>query len=207
MEWIPDTRTLELTARNINTLTAKLDDPESARMLRSGCGQATVHAVETVTAGKATAAASEGVVTLTRAQLAELAVEGATVTIAGISVVSVPDSAHYSNRPSGVVVMPSSGDVLAPETSHWLLRHACEVCGKTEILTPTEAHRAGWDYPPKMGRFGVISPRTCPDCPMSETVWAALTLNGRSQEELTEAQLDVVARILAEPMSIMVEAP
>lgn len=205
MKWIEDTRTLELTARNINALTAKLDDPESACMLRSGCGLATVHAVETVTAEKVVAAAAEGVVTVTRDQLAELATEGATLDVAGITVVSVPDAAHYSDRPSGVVLMPSSGEVLEPDMSHWKLRHICEVCGKAEILTPAAAYEAGWDYPPRMGSFGVISPRTCGSCPMTETVWAALTLHGRSQEELTETQLDVVARILAEPMSISTE--
>lgn len=31
------------------------------------------------------------------------------------------------------------------------LKHICEVCGREEILTPEEAYRAGWDYPPKMG--------------------------------------------------------
>ncbi|OCB56284.1 hypothetical protein A5722_14935 [Mycobacterium vulneris] len=101
--------------------------------------------------------------------------------------------------------MPSSGEVLESDTTHWRLRHLCEVCGRDEILTPAEAFDAGWDYPPRMGQFGVISPRTCGSCPMSETVWAALMLHGRSQEDLTEKQLDVVARILAEPMSIEVD--
>ncbi|WP_306461755.1 MULTISPECIES: hypothetical protein [unclassified Rhodococcus (in: high G+C Gram-positive bacteria)] len=92
-----------------------------------------------------------------------------------------------------------------PEMAHWRLQHICEVCGRDEILTPTEAYAAGWDYPPRTGQFGVISPRTCPDCPMANTVWAALTLEQRSRADLSEAQLDVVARILAEPMSIMVD--
>ncbi|UEA26828.1 hypothetical protein LK464_03770 [Mycobacteroides abscessus subsp. abscessus] len=101
--------------------------------------------------------------------------------------------------------MPSSGEVTEPETAHWKLRHICEVCGRDEILTPTEAYEAGWDYPPKMGQFGVISPRTCPGCPMNATVWAALALEKRGREDLTDAQLDTIARVLAEPMSIMVE--
>ena len=29
------------------------------------------------------------------------------------------------------------------------LIHICEVCGKTEILTPEEAFNEGWDYPPR----------------------------------------------------------
>ncbi|WP_458317867.1 hypothetical protein [Mycolicibacterium brisbanense] len=206
MEWIEATRTLELTARNVNALTAKLDDPQSARQLRSGCGGATVHAVETITADKAAAAASEGVVTVTRAQLGVLATEGATVTVAGITVRSVPDSAHYSTRPSGVVVMPSTGEVLPPETAHWKLRHVCEVCGKDEILTAAEAHAAGWDYPPRMGQFGIVGPRTCGSCPNTGTVWWAVAVDKLDEHMLSENQRETIARILAEPGSIMVEA-
>lgn len=33
------------------------------------------------------------------------------------------------------------------------LIHICEVCGKTEIMTPEKAFNEGWDYPPKMGVF------------------------------------------------------
>lgn len=204
MRYDPDTSTLELTARNINALKAKLDDPHSARILRSGDGAAAVHAVETAPGKMVAAAVTEGVVTVTRDQLAKLATEGATVTVAGITVVAVPDVAHYSSRPSGTVIMPTSGEVLEPETAHWQLRHVCEVCGVEQVLTPEAAYEAGWDYPPKMGVFGIISPRTCPNCPMAGTVWAALVLEQRSREDLTEEQLDVVARILAEPMSIMV---
>ena len=35
------------------------------------------------------------------------------------------------------------------------LIHICEVCGKTEIMTPEEAFNDGWDYPPRMGPFGL----------------------------------------------------
>lgn len=202
MRWIDTTRTLELTARNVAALTAKLDDPQSARMIVEPHGWVSARAVETATDDAVTAAAAEGVVTLTRDQLGELATEGATVTVAGITVASVADAAHYGNRPSGVVAMPTSGEVQEPDVAHWRLRHICEVCGKSEVLTPAAAFDAGWDYPPRMGQFGVISPRTCGSCPMSATVWAALMLHGASREDLTEAQLDVLARILAEPMSI-----
>ena len=44
------------------------------------------------------------------------------------------------------------------------LIHICEVCGKTEMLTPAEAFSDGWDYPPRMGGFGIVGPRTCGDC-------------------------------------------
>ena len=36
------------------------------------------------------------------------------------------------------------------------LIHICEVCGKTEILTPDEAFNDGWDYPPRMGGFIIM---------------------------------------------------
>ncbi|MGB3353729.1 MAG: hypothetical protein WBB00_13270 [Mycobacterium sp.] len=41
-------------------------------------------------------------------------------------------------------------------------RHICEVCGVEEILTPGDAFDLGWDYPPRMGQFGVVGPRCCP---------------------------------------------
>ena len=84
-------------------------------------------------------------------------------------------------------------------------KHICEVCGRTEILTPEEAFQLGWDYPPRMGCFGVLSSRTCPDCPMMDTVWAALMLKGLGLEDLTDAQKDSLIRIINEPDSIVVE--
>ena len=84
------------------------------------------------------------------------------------------------------------------------LLHICEVCGRTEVLTPQEAFDAGWDYPPMIGRFGVVSPRTCPNCNMMDTVWAAITLLGKMPEELTDNQKQTIMRIIAEPESILV---
>jgi hypothetical protein len=93
------------------------------------------------------------------------------------------------------------------------LRHICEVCSRTEILTPAAAFDAGWDYPPRVGAFGVVSPRTCGDCRMTGTVWAAIAMQGaqglrsipRSHlDDLTDAQREVLVRITAEPKSIMV---
>lgn len=107
MKWIEGTRTLELTARNITALMDKLDDPLSARSLRSGCGSIMVTATESP--GAAEDVAAPDTLPLTRKQLAELAVEGAEVRVAGITVVAVPDAAHYSDRPAGAVFMPSSG--------------------------------------------------------------------------------------------------
>lgn len=111
MKWLPQTKTLELTERNVAALTDKLDDPRSARMIRDGSGEIIAHAVEDADTTADTAAASEGVVRLTRNQLGQLATVGATVTVAGVTVVAVPDSAHYAARAPGPVVMPGTGEV------------------------------------------------------------------------------------------------
>lgn len=84
-------------------------------------------------------------------------------------------------------------------------KHICEVCGCSEILTPEEAFQAGWDYPPRMGFFGVLSPRTCPDCSLMDTVWAALVLKGMGPDDLTDAQKETLLRIVNEPDSVMPE--
>jgi hypothetical protein len=66
--------------------------------------------------------------------------------------------------------------------------HICEVCGVEEILTPEAAYEAGWDYPPRMGAFGVISPRICPHCLVNQTVWWAVAMEGYKADMLTPKQ-------------------
>ena len=83
------------------------------------------------------------------------------------------------------------------------LIHICEVCGKTEILTPEEAFNDGWDYPPRMGAFGVVSPRTCGDCTINHTVWWALVCEKKSINELSQMQKETIKRIQEEPGSII----
>lgn len=83
-------------------------------------------------------------------------------------------------------------------------RHICEVCGVEEILTPGDAFNLGWDYPPRMGQFGVVGPRCCPNCPNVGTVWWALAIDGYTEYMLTEAQRATVRRIAGEPQSIAV---
>ena len=85
------------------------------------------------------------------------------------------------------------------------LRHICEVCGKDEVLTPEDAFNAGWDYPPRMGSFGIISARTCGSCGIESTVWWAIMMEKKPAEELTDAQMATVERIQAEPLSIIPE--
>ena len=43
-------------------------------------------------------------------------------------------------------------------------------------MTPQEAFDQGWDYPPRMGIYGVISPRTCGKCSITDTVWWKLNI-------------------------------
>lgn len=81
-------------------------------------------------------------------------------------------------------------------------KHICEVCGKTEILTPDEAFNAGWDYPPKIGTFGVISPRTCGNCTIDKTLWYRLTTI--KNYALSKKDEEILNRIKNEPESIEV---
>lgn len=83
------------------------------------------------------------------------------------------------------------------------LTHICESCGRTEVLDDEQAFRDGWDYPPRMGTFGVISPRTCPNCPTDTTVWWAIAMEHTTAEDLTEHQRAVVERILGEPATVL----
>ena len=89
------------------------------------------------------------------------------------------------------------------EEKHKLI-HICEVCGATKIMTPEQAFSEGWDYPPRMGMFGVVSPRTCGNCTVEGTLWMSLQSGEiKSVDDMTSEQLVVLERILNEPMSIM----
>lgn len=84
-------------------------------------------------------------------------------------------------------------------------RHICEVCGKTEDLTSSAGFDAGWDYPPAMGAFGVVSPRTCGGCTIENTLWWRMTTGQvTSEADLTEADMKLIQRIQTEPASILV---
>lgn len=82
-----------------------------------------------------------------------------------------------------------------------LLEHWCEVCGATERLTAEAAFHAGWDFPPRMGAWGVISPRTCGDCPITGTLWWAIQqgdLDPADPLGWPESRREILARILSE---------
>lgn len=80
----------------------------------------------------------------------------------------------------------------------WAFLHWCEVCGRQEALTADAAYRDGWDFPPRMGAWGVISPRTCPTCTIEKTLWWALTMKKVEPSDLTDHQRQVLGRILNE---------
>lgn len=86
-------------------------------------------------------------------------------------------------------------------------RYVCENCGKVMIYSnPEEGFADGWDYPPKMGEFTVISPRTCGDCGIETSLWwAFITGEVTSVDDLSSKQKVILNRIIGEPESIMVK--
>jgi hypothetical protein len=72
-------------------------------------------------------------------------------------------------------------------------------------MTPEEAFNEGWDYPPNIGTFGVVSPRTCGDgnCNLTKTLWWTLVQEHKDVKNLTEEQKTVLRRIQNEPESIL----
>lgn len=84
--------------------------------------------------------------------------------------------------------------------------HLCECCGTQALLTPEEAFQEGWDYPPTIGRFGTISPRTCKNCGIETTLWWALAIDHTPTEQLSRGQQATLQRILNEK-SPLTESP
>ena len=82
--------------------------------------------------------------------------------------------------------------------------HICEVCRRREIFTAEEGYEKGWDYPPKMCSFGVIMPRKCGSCPITETLWWALAVDRKPRSKLCKRHIVTLWRILEEPASITV---
>lgn len=79
-----------------------------------------------------------------------------------------------------------------------LSHYVCEACDIEVDLTEAEAYSAGWDYPPFIGIWGIVSPRTCPNCLVDKTAyWAIIT-----GQELTEKHKQTVARIMGEQIVV-----
>lgn len=87
--------------------------------------------------------------------------------------------------------------------------HYCEVCGKKAYITAEEAHNDGWDYPPKMGWFGMLGPRTCGDCGLADTLFWKVNTSGNlpivCEGSLTPEELVTWRRIKKEPESLLEE--
>ena len=89
--------------------------------------------------------------------------------------------------------------------------HYCEVCGKKEYITAKEAFDLGWDYPPDIGHFRVLGPRTCGVCPINATLfWRINTEKKVSipiviEGMLTKEERITWHRIKAEPESLLEE--
>lgn len=77
----------------------------------------------------------------------------------------------------------------------------CETCGKKETLTDEQAYQQGWDYPPFIGQWGVVSPRTCSACLIDTTAyWAIVTTKGPVDiSALDERHQRTLKRIAMEP--------
>lgn len=87
--------------------------------------------------------------------------------------------------------------------------HYCEVCGKKAFITAQEAFDSGWDYPPHIGQFGILSPRTCGNCLMINTLYWKITTSGRlpivCERDLSPEELVTWRRIIGEPESLLME--
>ena len=84
--------------------------------------------------------------------------------------------------------------------------HYCEVCGTKVFCTAQDAFDAGWDYPPQLGRFGSLGPRTCGECDITSTLYWKVqqqTLPIVIESTLTEEELKTWRRIKNEPESLL----
>lgn len=94
---------------------------------------------------------------------------------------------------------PSTPRPISPRFRHW-----CEVCGVAAVLTPLEVFNAGWDAPPSIGAFGVLSPRTCGGCSIERTLWFRLINKQLDPDALSAHDRAVLAHIAAEPESMLI---
>lgn len=89
--------------------------------------------------------------------------------------------------------------------------HYCEVCGKKEYITAEQAFDSGWDYPPNIGFFGLLGPRTCGKCALKDTLFWKVNNENKVpipvviEGMLTEEEKITWRRIKAEPESLLNE--
>lgn len=64
---------------------------------------------------------------------------------------------------------------LTSQSGHPLFEHHCTICGHRGDLLPEDgAYEPGWDAPPRIGIWGLLTPRTCPGCGTRGTLTLAL---------------------------------
>ena len=89
--------------------------------------------------------------------------------------------------------------------------HYCEVCGKKEYITAQQAFEDRWDYPPDMGHFGLLGPRTCGNCLLKDTLFWKVNTEEKIpipivvEEMLTPKERVTWKRIKTEPESLIYE--
>lgn len=87
--------------------------------------------------------------------------------------------------------------------------HYCEVCGKREFITAKEAFNDGWDYPPNIGQFGMLGPRTCGVCQIKDTLFWKINASGGLpvvlENNLSQEDLATWHRIKGEPESLLMD--
>ena len=87
-----------------------------------------------------------------------------------------------------------------------MYRYICENCGRIGIYeNPKQAFKEGWDYPPSMYHYKMISPRTCPNCGIETTLfWAISTAEVKKFEDMSVKQKLVFFLITGEPNTIII---
>lgn len=86
--------------------------------------------------------------------------------------------------------------------------HYCECCGKKAFITSKEAFDNGWDYPPRMGSFGLLGPRTCGECDITSTLYWKVQQQPLPivvESMLTKEELKTWSRIKKEPESLLIK--
>ncbi len=86
--------------------------------------------------------------------------------------------------------------------------HYCESCGAKIYCTAEEAFDNGWDYPPRIGAFGLLGPRTCGNCTIIDTLYLKVMKQKIPiviESNLTEKELRTWRRIKNEPESLLEE--
>lgn len=99
---------------------------------------------------------------------------------------------------------------LLESMKHRPFWHYCEVCGKREFITAEAAYDAGWDYPPDIGHFGMLGPRTCGGCSIEHTLFWKVNKSSFPiviESALSPEELITWKRIKAEPESLLTAIP